>query len=347
MSFIKIPKKSIEFFKKNQDEIFSSGNLAEGPWNKKLSEKIRDITKTKYAVSINSNGSGLVAILLLFKTYFGREEIMIQSNTMYGVKTICGTAGFNLTGFINCNIETLMPSFHDVKESVTNYKGDTNKLVIMLSDIGGIINPDIEKISKYLKQENILLLEDAAHSFGSTLNGKFAGTFGDAGVYSYYSTKAIFAGEGGVAVTNNDKIGEMLTDFIAYDRFKQRMPIGCNIRLSELQALMIYSVVNNYKEVVSNKHAIASRYEDACKKNEISYINQNDGANIGNYYKFTIISSDQEVSKKFPRIKTTTSKVYDYALGNNKDIPSKHLCLPIWYDLESSTIEKDLTELER
>ena len=81
MSFIKIPKKSIEFFKKNQDEIFSSGNLAEGPWNKKLSEKIRDITKTKYAVSINSNGSGLVAILLLFKTYFGREEIMIYYST--------------------------------------------------------------------------------------------------------------------------------------------------------------------------------------------------------------------------------------------------------------------------
>ena len=60
------------------------------------------------------------------------------------------------------------------------------------------------------------------HSFGSTLNNKFAGTFGDAGVYSYYSTKAIFAGEGGVAVTNNEKIGSLLQDFIAYDRFKQK-----------------------------------------------------------------------------------------------------------------------------
>ena len=50
----------------------------------------------------------------------------------------------------------------------------------MLSDIGGIINPDIEKIAKFLKQENILLLEDAAHSFGARLNKKFSGTFGDA-----------------------------------------------------------------------------------------------------------------------------------------------------------------------
>ena len=50
----------------------------------------------------------------------------------------------------------------------------------MLSDIGGIINPDIEKIASFLKKNNILLLEDAAHSFGAKLNNKFAGTFGDA-----------------------------------------------------------------------------------------------------------------------------------------------------------------------
>jgi perosamine synthetase len=347
MSFIKIPKKSIEFFKKNQDEIFNSGNLAEGKWNKEIGEKIKEFTNSKFAVSVNSNGSGLVAILLIFKHYFGRENIMIQSNTMYGVKTIVGTSGLNLVNFINCRIDTLMPNYEDVKTSINNYKGEKNKLVIMLSDIGGIINPDIEKISKFLKKENILLLEDAAHSFGSTHNGKFAGTFGDAGVYSYYATKAIFAGEGGVAVTNNEEIGNLLQDFILYDRFKQNMPIGCNFRLSELQALMVYSVVSNYKEVISNKIEIAGKYIEACKKNEITFINQNNNLNIGNYYKFTIISPLKKVLEEYPSIKTTTSKVYDYALGDNKDIPEKHLCLPIWYDLDKTTVDKVVSELVR
>ena len=272
---------------------------------------------------------------------------MIQSNTMYGVKTIVGTAGFNLVNYINCQIETLMPSFQDVKNAIKNYKGDKNKLVVMLSDIGGIINPDIEKIAKFLKQENVLLLEDAAHSFGSTLNNKFAGTFGDAGVYSYYSTKAIFAGEGGVAVTNNEQIGSLLQDFIAYDRFKQKMPIGCNIRLSELQALMIYSVVNDYKKIISNKTEIGERYEDACKSSQINFISQKHNLNIGNFYKFTVISPKEKVLNKYPSIKTTTSKVYDYALGGNKDIPSKHLCLPIWYGLDKSIIDKVISELKR
>ena len=346
MSLIKIPNKSIEFFKKNQDEIFKSGNLAEGPWNKKVSEKVKQISGSQYSVSVNSNGSGLVAILLIFKTYFGREDVMIQSNTMYGVKTIVGTAGYNLIDYINCNLNTLMPSFEDVKNSIEGYKKDRNKLVVMLSDIGGIINPDIEKISKYLKENNVLLLEDSAHSFGATLNGKFAGTFGDAGVYSYYSTKAVFAGEGGVAVTNNEKISVLLQDFVAYDRFKQKMPIGCNIRLSELQALMIYSVVEFYNDILKNKSKIGKTYEEICKKNNIKFISQNENLNNGNYYKFTIISPEMPISEKYPRIKTTTSKVYDYALGKNKDIPSKHLCLPIWYGLEESVIKNVTEELK-
>ena len=346
MGVIKLPKNSINFFKDNQDKIFESGNLSEGPWNEQLSKKIKSITKTKNAISVNSNGSGLVSLLLIYKEYYGRTDIMIQSNTMYGLKTITKTAGYKLVDIIDCDLETLMPSFENLKKAVTNYSGETKKLVIMLSDIGGIVNPHIEKISKFCKEKNIILIEDAAHSFGSTLNNKFSGTFGDAGVYSYYSTKAIFAGEGGIVVTNDDKIGNFMKDFIAYDRFKQKMEIGCNIRLSELQALMIYSVVKEYKEIIQNKSKIAKSYIDACNSFKLKYINQNENSNQGNYYKFTIISPDKKISDLLPKLKTTTSKVYDYSLGNSKEIPLKHLCLPIWYRLENSVLDKAIKELK-
>ena len=49
-------------------------------------------------------------------------------------------------------------------------------------------------------------------------------------------------------MTNDNQIANLMKDFIAYDRFKRKMNIGFNIRLSELQALMIYSVVKEYKE---------------------------------------------------------------------------------------------------
>ena len=129
MSAIKLPKKSIEFFKDNQDKIFRSGLLAEGPWNEELSKKIKIITNSKNAIGVNSNGSGLVALLLIYKEYYGRTDIMIQSNTMYGVKTITKTAGYNLVNFIDCRLETLMPSFEDLKKAVINYSKETLSLI--------------------------------------------------------------------------------------------------------------------------------------------------------------------------------------------------------------------------
>ena len=296
MGTIKLPKNSIDFFKNNQNKIFDSGDLAEGPWNELLSEKIKSICGVKNAICVNSNGSGLVALLLIYKEYYGKTNVMIQSNTMYGVKTITKTAGYNLVDIIDCHLETLMPTFEDLKKAVDNYKGEINQLVILLSDIGGTINPNIEKIAKFCKEKNIVLLEDAAHSFGSTLNKKFSGTFGNAGVYSYYATKAIFAGEGGIVVTNDNNIGSLMKDFIAYDRFKQKMEIGCNIRLPELQALMIYSVIKEYKEIIKNKFKIAAKYIEVCNALKIKYINQNKNSNLGNYYKFTIISPDKIIS---------------------------------------------------
>ena len=346
MGTIKLPKNSIDFFKSNQNKIFESGNLAEGPWNEQLSEKIKSICDVKNAICVNSNGSGLVALLLIYKEYYGRTNAMIQSNTMYGVKTITKTAGYNLVNIIDCQLKTLMPSFGDLKKAVNDYKGEAKKLVILLSDIGGIINPDIEKIAKFCKEKNIILLEDAAHSFGSTFNKKFSGTFGNAGVYSYYSTKAIFAGEGGVVVTNDNNIGRLMQDFIVYDRFKQKMEIGCNIRLPELQALMIYSVVKEYKEIIKNKFKIAAKYTKVCNSLKIKYINQNENSNLGNYYKFTVISPDKIISDFLPKIKTTTSKVYDYSLGNSKEIPKRHLCLPIWFELEENISDKVIKEIK-
>ena len=347
MGNIKLPKNSVDFFKNNQNKIFETGDLAEGPWNNKLAEEIKSICSVKNAICVNSNGSGLVALLLIYKEYYGRINVMIQSNTMWGVKTITKTAGYNLVNVIDCQLETLMPSFNDLKKAVENYSGNLEQLVVLLSDIGGIINPDIEKISKFCRDKKIILLEDSAHSFGSTLNKKFAGTFGEAGVYSYYSTKAIFAGEGGVVVTNDNRIGKLMKHFIAYDRFERKMEIGCNIRLPEIQALMIYSVVKEYKEIIKNKTKIANKYLEACNSFNIKYISQNENFNIGNYYKFIIISPEKNISEALPQVRTTTSKVYDYCLGNSKEIPSKHLCLPIWYDLEENISDKVVQELKR
>ena len=70
MGMIKIPDESINYFKSNLDEIFKTGFLAEGDWNKKLELYVNKMTRSTCSVSTNSNGAGLVALLTIYKYYF-------------------------------------------------------------------------------------------------------------------------------------------------------------------------------------------------------------------------------------------------------------------------------------
>ena len=347
MGMIKLPHASIEYFKENLDEIFNSGNLAEGQWNKRLGDYVKDLTGAQISVATNSNGAALVAMLSIYRYYYNRNLVLIQSNTMYGVKTMIPAGGCQLAGIISSQLDTLMPSIQDIKDSISKFsKEDRNQLIVLLSHIGGIVNPDIERIALLCKDENIILLEDCAHSFGATLKDGHSGLFGDAGVYSFYATKAIPAGEGGVVVSNNAKLGEMISKFSIYDRFDQKLEIGNNIRISEVQALLTFAVVKEWETIFNNKIKIAAQYIDKCNELNIDFIDQNQNGQKGNYYKFIVYNNEKPISEFLPKLQTTTSKVYDYCLGNTKVITTNHACLPIWYGQSPDVAEKVVKELE-
>ena len=68
MGMIKLPGESVEFFAENYNEIFTSGNLAEGNWNKKVAEWACSFTSASHAVATNSNGAGILALLHVLRT---------------------------------------------------------------------------------------------------------------------------------------------------------------------------------------------------------------------------------------------------------------------------------------
>ena len=344
MGMIKIPQVSIEKFQENYKSIFDTGNLAEGQWNESLSNYFKKYTNVKHAITFSSNGSGLLAILIILKRYRGYKNIFIQSNTMYGVKTIANSSGLNYIGAVSCSLPSLMPSIAQVTDFVVKLK-EPEKTVFLLSHIGGINNPDIFKIAKICRQYGVALIEDAAHSLGSTINNIHSGTFGLAGVYSLYATKAVPAGEGGIALTNDEELGKQLSKFNIYDRFEQEIDIGVNFRISELQALFSFVVCEQSEVIIENKSKIASQYIDICKKNNIEFVDPYQSNQRGNHYKFILIAKNDAI-KEFKSIDSRTSSVYDYCLGEDPyNIVGKHICLPIWYNLDDSVIDKTLHQL--
>ena len=149
--FNSITKGLKKLFNKNVNSIFKSGNLAENYWNDSLRNLVNKITGSKGSEIFCSNGAGLFTVLQIYKEYYGRKEILIQNNTMYGMYTMAISSGLKLKGYIDCNLETLMPSYDNFIDALNKSKINNDKLVVMLSHMGGIINPDIVKISNYCK----------------------------------------------------------------------------------------------------------------------------------------------------------------------------------------------------
>lgn len=344
MGMIKVPQAAVDKFNNNVSEIFATGNLAEGQWNAKLSEFFKSYTHAQCAVPFSSNGSGLLAILILLKRYRNYDKVFIQSNTMYGVKTIAITSGLKYVGAVSCSIPSLMPSLAQVSEFISKLD-DPKRTVFLMSHIGGIVNPDIEAIALACKKAGVALVEDCAHSLGATLNNQHTGLYGVAGVYSLYATKAIAAGEGGIAVTNDADLGDKLSRFVIYDRFDQQQDVGVNFRISELQALFSLCMCELSEEIIGNKAVIADKYIRACHQAQIAFVDPYQGGQRGNHYKFTLIANEN-AEEEFGSIKNKTSPVYSYALGEDPmSITTRHLCLPIWYALEPELVEQTIEQL--
>ena len=347
MGMIKLPDQSIKFFNENYLNIFESGNLAEGEWNKKVAEWSCSYTSADYSLAVNSNGAGIFTILRLMKEYRSKKKVFLQSNTMYGVKTIAISSGLEMCGYVDCSLDYLMPTYSQVKEFINNLDRPEDS-VFLLTHIGGWVNPDIEKIADICKEYGISLIEDCAHSLGSTLSGKHTGLFGDAGVYSLYATKAIPAGEGGIIVTKDQELFEMAEKFIMYDRFDQKLNVGINLRMSEINALLAYSVINETESIIDNKYKIANKYIKSCENFNWEYINPTVNSQRANLYKFILLSRSENPEQEFHGIQIRTSPVYDYLLGDDKsEITKRHICLPIWYGLEDSIVDNVVSELRR
>ena len=342
MGMIKLPSKAIKKFTNNYLDIFHSGNLAEGKWNNDVSVWTKNYTSANYALPVASNGAGLFAILNILKRYRNYKRVFLQSNTMYGVKTIANSSGLELCGYVNCSLETLMPTFEDVKTFVHALKSPSDA-VFLLTHIGGWVNPDIHKIVNLCDDLGIAVVEDCAHSLGATLNGSHTGLFGIAGVYSLYATKAIPAGEGGIVVSNDSELGELISKFSIYDRFDQDIDIGVNIRMSELSALLSLSVLECIEEIIKDKMDVAYRYIHACDKVGIKYLHPEKDGQRSNLYKFIIIANSYSNLNK---LSIRTSPVYDYSLGDDPlDIANNHICLPIWYKLEDEQINTVIEQI--
>jgi dTDP-4-amino-4,6-dideoxygalactose transaminase len=249
------------------------------------------------------------------------EVVLCPANTFMATPLAALHLGARVE-FVDCNRADLCMSFEDFERKVAQHRPRAAFLV----HIGGHIAFDVERIAELCRAEGIALIEDCAHAHGADWNGRRPGTWGDAGVWSFYATKTISTGEGGMLVSPHPELLEFARGFRNYGKPDHAVQ-GLNLRLSEFTAALGTVQVQRMEEIVAWKNAVAREHLDPRHPDRLTLP---DGMRSG-LYKYIV----------FSELERSTGKVYDQPchriLGHSVDLPNSdwvaqnHWCAPLYY----------------
>lgn len=173
-----------------------------GPQIQALEKEWAEFFGVKHAIAINSASSALVAAVGAIDTE-PFDEIIVSPYTMC-ISATAPLAYNAIPVFADVEANHLCIDAKSIESKIT----DKTKAIIVVDLHGEIYNH--KEINEIAKKHNIKVIEDASQSPYAKSYGQFAGTFGDIGIYSLNYHKHIHSGEGGILVTNDDKIANKL-----------------------------------------------------------------------------------------------------------------------------------------
>jgi len=249
------------------------------------------------------------------------ETVLCPSNTFMATPLAALKAGAEVE-FVDCNREDLCMSFDDFEAKAEKRKPRAAILV----HIGGHIAFEVERIAAYCRDNDIFLLEDCAHAHGADWNGRRPGGFGDAGVFSFYATKTVSTGEGGVLVSSDDALIEFARKFRNYGKLEHEVD-GLNFRMSEFTAALGLVQAERMEEIVAWKNEHARDHLDPLHPARLELP---EGMTSG-LYKYVV----------FDPIEKSTGRVYEQPchriMGRPGELPNtdwvaqNHWCVPLYY----------------
>ena len=247
-------------------EVLKSCCLAQGKKVEEFEKALCKYTGTKHAITFNSATSALFGAYSVSGINEGDEIItspisFVSTSNMFielGAKPIwCDVK-------MDGNIDE-----DKIEELITN----KTKAIVPIHFAGKPV--EIKKIYSIAKKHNLMVIEDAAHALGSSINGKKVGSFSDMTIFSFHAIKPITTSEGGAVLTDNDEYAKELRLIRSHGMVKKDLwqsdmvSLGYNFRMTEVAGSLGVSQLKKLDNFIEKRNIVASYYDQRFKNEKL------------------------------------------------------------------------------
>jgi perosamine synthetase len=240
--------------------------LTNGPFLKKFENKFNQYLNTKFSIGVGSATQAL-HLSLLCMNLNTNDEVIVPTFTFAATANAVKYCGANPV-LTDVDPDTFNISPSEIEKNITK----KTKGIIVVHYGGQSCN--MTEILRIAKKKNLFVIEDCAHALGTLYKGKKSGSFGITGCFSFYPTKVITTGEGGMISTSNKSISKKISilksqgmSISAKERENTMswkydiVDLGYNYRLDEIRSALGYSQLKRINEINRHRIKIAQTYD--------------------------------------------------------------------------------------
>ena len=326
------------------DRVLQSGIIAQGPEVAKFEEEFAKMCGVKYAVA-TSNGTTAGHLVMIASGIGPGDEVITTPFTFFATASVIIMAGAK-------------PVFVDVEEN--GFCLDPNQIESAITEKTKAIQPvhlygelaDMPSLVEISKKNNLVLIEDSAQAHSAdSWEGK-AGSFGNAGWFSFYPTKNMTTSEGGIITTNSEELSSHCKVLRAHGMTAQyqHTEFGYNYRMTDISAAIGRVQLTKLDKFNSRRREVADKYNTSLSK--YVKIPKNRRGHV--FHQYTILCNQRDELKEHLSQQGVGSGIYyptllyNYApmsefeadCPNAKRLTELSLSLPVHPGLSDSDVSK-------